>query len=247
MDNTVYVALSRQMTLRREFDLIANNVANVDTTGFKAEALMLATKTERPPGGAFTGSGRPISFVLDNGVARDFGQGPIKPTGAPFDVAITGDGFFQITTADGDRYTRDGRFAMNAEGKLVTQTGDLVAGEGGGDITLDPRLGSPQIAGDGTVSQGGQAVGRIAVMRFTNRGELSKTGEGLYENTSNQQPQQANDAKLSQGMLEGSNVQSIAQITRLIEVSRAYEQTAKLMDQMGDTNSQAVQRLGRVQ
>lgn len=246
MDNTLYVGLSRQMTLRREFDLLANNIANAETVGFKTESLMLDDEPLRPkaPKG---GLQPPIHFVLDRGVGRDFGQGSLKQTGNPLDLAITGDGFFQIASPDGARFTRDGRFTTDDQGRLVTQAGDPVMDDSGGEITLDMTKPPPRIAEDGTISQGGVAVGRVGVYRFAELGALSKEGDGLYSNTSNLQPEQANDIKVAQGMTEGSNVQTILQMTRLIEVSRAYESAAKMMDKIGSLASDSVQRLGRVQ
>lgn len=246
MDNTLYVGLSRQMTLRREFDLLANNVANAETAGFKTEALMLEDQPERPK--VLRGGPRPvIHFVMDKGVARDFGQGALRQTGAPLDLAISGDGFFQVASPDGARFTRDGRFSTDAEGRLVTQTGDPVMTDGGAEIILDPSKGPPRIGADGTVSQDALVIGRVGVYRFADLSALSKEGDGLFSNTSNLQPEQANDAKVVQGSVEGSNVQTILQMTRLIEVSRAYESTAKMMDNIGSLSSQSVQRLGRVQ
>jgi flagellar basal-body rod protein FlgF len=246
IDNTLYVSLSRQMVLRREFDLLANNIANVDTAGFKVESLMLAEDAERPRASARSME-RPITFVADAGVGRDFGQGSLKPTGAPFDLAISGDGFFQVSTAQGDRFTRDGRFAMDADGRLVTAAGDPVMSSEGSEIVLDARLGAPHIAGDGSVSQDGQVLGRVGVFRFANLGALSKTGDNLYSNTAQLPPEQANDARVVQGSIEGSNVPAILQMTRLIEVSRAYESAAKMMAQVQDLSSQSIQRLGKIQ
>ena len=245
MDNTLYVGLSRQMTLRREFDLLANNIANTETSGFKVESLMVATKQERPRGGAFTGSSKPINFVLDPSVARDFSQGALKPTGNPLDLAISGEGFFKVSTPEGERYTRDGRFSMDSAGKLITGRGDPVQGDSG-DIVLDPKLGPPKIAEDGTVSQGGGPLGKIALVRFASLSALSKDGDGLYSNPTNLTAEAAGAAKLTQGTVEGSNVDAITQFTRLIEVSRAYDSTAKMMDKTGEMNSEAIQRLGRV-
>jgi flagellar basal-body rod protein FlgF len=251
MDNTLYVGLSRQMALRREFDLVANNIANTETVGFKVESLMLAVKPERPSGGAFRGSSTavnnaPINFVLDPAVARDFSQGPMKPTGNPFDLAIGGEGFFKIASASGERYTRDGRFSMDATGKLVTAQGDAVQGDGG-DIILDPKAGQPTISEDGTVSQGGASLGKIALVRFADLAGLSKDGDGLYSNPSNQASTPAGAAKLAQGSVEGSNVQAISQITRMMEVQRAYESISNMMDKTSQMNSEAVDRLGKVQ
>jgi flagellar basal-body rod protein FlgF len=116
MDNALYVGLSRQMTLRRELDIVANNIANANTTGFKAEDLMVRTEAAKPA--RTLGGTNPVKFVLDDGVTRDFTQGAMTKTGGDFDVAIEGQGFFKIQTAAGERYSRDGRFTMSPDGKL---------------------------------------------------------------------------------------------------------------------------------
>jgi flagellar basal-body rod protein FlgF len=245
MDNALYVGLSRQMTLRRELDIVANNIANANTTGFKVEELMVRTEPAKPARTA--GGSYPVKFVLDDGVARDFGQGALTQTGGDFDLALEGQGFFKVSAGGGERYTRDGRFTMNPEGKLVTQNGQSVLDEGGGEILLDPLKGPVTIARDGTVSQGAELLGKIAVVRPTDLASFRKDGDNLYRNTTNDTPQAAPDAAIHQGMLEASNVQSITQITKLIEVSRAYESVAKMMDQTSELSRSAVERMGKVQ
>lgn len=245
MDNALYVGLSRQMTLRRELDIIANNIANANTTGFKVEDLMVRTEPAKPARTA--GGPAPIKFVLDDGVLRDFTPGALQKTGGTFDLALENQGFFKISTAEGERYTRDGRFTMNPEGVLTTQEGEPVLDDGGGQITIDPLQGPVTIGRDGVVSQGQLLVGRIGVARFADLASLRKQGDNLYRNTGNETPQSANDAVMHQGMLEGSNVQSIQQITRLIEVSRAYESMAKMMDQTAELSRSAVERMGKAQ
>jgi len=244
MDNALYVGLSRQMVLTREMDIVANNIANADTNGFKVESL-LTTETPGPP--AFTLEGpKPIKFVAANGVARDFGQGALRRTDAPLDMAVEGKGFFKVTTKDGDRFTRDGHFRMDDQGRLVTQAGDPVADDGGGEITIDPQKGGEiTVSEDGIVSQGSERVAKIGVYQFANLGALDKAGGNLYQNASNQQPTAATDAKVRQGMLEGSNVNSIIEITRMIEVSRSYEQTAQMMSSEQDLSRNSIARLGR--
>ena len=246
MDNAIYVGLSRQMVLRREMDIVANNIANADTNGFKVESLM-TKEVPGPP--AFTAEGpRPVKFVGDDGVARDFGQGGLRRTDAPLDLAVEGPGFFKLTTKAGDRYTRDGHFRTDDTGRLTTQAGDTVSDDGGGEITIDPaKPGQVSIAPDGTVSQGTERIGKIGVFKFDSLSALEKTGDNLYQNPSNQQATAVTDPRVRQGMLEGSNVNPILQITRMIEVSRAYEQVTQMMSSQADLTRNSIARLGRVQ
>jgi len=243
MDNAMYVALSRQMTLRRELDIVANNIANVDTTGFKVEGTMV--RTDPSTGAKMVDGPASLKFVIDDGVTRDFGQGTLRQTGGSFDLGIEGQGFFKIQTDAGERYTRDGRFTLSPEGKLTTQAGDAVQGQSG-DIVINPELGPVSIAADGTVSQGVTKVGKIDVVTFEDLSDLSKTGDNQFRNTSNLQPQVSTAARVHQGMLEGSNVNSILQVTRLIEISRAYESMARTIEKSAELSRRSIERLGRV-
>lgn len=244
MDNALYVGLSNQMVLKRQLDIVANNIANADTTGFKFESLM----TKEVPGSpAFTlGGPRPVKFVGADGVARDFGQGTLRRTDAVLDVGIEGQGFLKVTTKDGDRYTRDGHLRTDATGLLTTQSGDPVADDGGGTITIDPQKpGEISITADGVISQGKERIGKIGVYKFDSLSALEKTGDNYYQNASNQTATVATDAKLRQGMLESSNVNPILQITKMIEVSRAYEQVTQMMSAESDLSRNSVARLGK--
>ena len=245
MDNALFVGLSRQITLRRELDITANNIANADTTGFKVESLMKKTDPAAPA--RTLDAPNPVKFVLGDGVARDFGQGALRRTSAPFDLGLEGQGFFTITTADGDRFTRDGRFRVDEQGKLVTQAGQPVHGDGGGEIVIDPLKGPANIASDGTVSQGTERVGKIGVVRFDTLSVLEKTGDNLLKNTANAQPVAAPDVLVRQGMLENSNVRPVVEVTKLIEVSRAYEQITRMMESQAELSRRSIERMGRVQ
>lgn len=245
MDNAVYVGISRQMVLRREMDIIANNIANLDTTGFKVESLMQKTDPGAP---AMTlGGPKPVKFVAADTVARNFGQGALNKTGAPLDMAIEGEGFFQIQTPNGPRFTRDGRFTTDPTGRLVTQAGLAVLDDGGGEIVIDAEKGQVAIGADGSMSQGNERVGKVGMYAFANQGALEKVGDNAFRNSSNLQPQPADKAKLRQGHLETSNVKPVLEITRMVEVSRAYESTAKLIDGEAELSRRSVERLGRVQ
>lgn len=243
MDNTLYVSLSRQMTLRKELDVVANNIANADTVGFKVESLMVAADPQTPKA---TPGARPIQFAFDNGLARDFGQGALTQTGGTLDLGLRGDGFFQVQTANGPRYTRDGRFSLDAQGQIVTAAGDPVLSDGGSPVSVDPTKGALLIGPDGTVTQRNQIAGKIGVVRFASLAALQKDGGSYYQNVSNIGSQAAPDTKIEQGMVESSNVNPVSQITRLIEVSRAYEQISNIMDGNSSLYNEAIQRLGKV-
>ena len=250
MDNAIYVALSRQMTLQRSLDITANNIANMDTAGFKVEQLSVSTDPIAPPisaGFGFT----PVKYVLDDGVARNFGQGEFQTTNAPYDLAIQGDGFFTVQTADGNRYTRDGRFTLDAQNQLVDRHGDPVLSSSGSPIAVDPTKSAPLIAKDGTISQagpGGQVtqIGKLGLMRFPDLSALSKQGDDLYADDSGQTPEAATDASIQQGMVERSNVQPVAEITNLIQITRAYERVQDIMTSTQDLSSKAIDSLGKL-
>ena len=243
MENAAYIGLSRQMTLRRELDIAANNIANADTTGFKVEQLLLGTEIGAR---ARNDSIRPgASFVLDRGVGRDFSQGSLQQTGRDLDFAVDGEGvFFKVQDGATEAYTRDGAFTISPEGELVTKAGLPVLGEGG-PIVIDPAQGPITVADDGNISQNGIAIGQLGLARFDNLAVLSKEGDGLYRNASNATPIDAAGAQVRQGMLEGSNVNPLVEITQLIEISRAYERATKMIENVTELSRRSVERLGR--
>jgi flagellar basal-body rod protein FlgF len=243
MDNAIYVGLSKQMLLQRELDIAASNLANVDTVGFKFEEML--SNADPTPSTRPGGTTPPLTFVTANGMLRNYTQGPLTQTGSPLDLAIDGKGFFKISTAAGTRYTRDGRFKLDPTGKIVTQDGDAVQGDSG-DITLDPKKGPVAISNNGEISQSGQVVGKLAAVTFDSLSALSKDGSNQYRNDSNLTEQPATSVSLKQGMLEGSNVQPITQITRLIEISQAYNAVSTMMSSAASLSSNTIQRLGAV-
>lgn len=241
MDNTLYVGLSRQLTLQRQLDVAANNLANLDTAGFKVEQLMLQSDPLRPTEGRSRLD--PIKYVIDSGVARSFTPGTLEKTASPLDLAVEGDGFFQVRTPQGLRYTRDGRFSLDAQNQLVTQAGDPVLDGSGSPITLDPKRGEVSVAKTGEISQGGQPGAKVGVMRFANLSGLSKGGDGLFSSADT--PVAATDAGVRQGYLERSNAQPVVEVTHLVEINRAYERIASMMNSAHDLSRSAIQRLGK--
>lgn len=247
MDNANYIALSRQITLRRELDVAANNLANMNTTGFKFEQLLISNEYGAPAKNDPIKA--PANFAYDNGLGRDFRQGTLTQTGAAFDLAITGDGaFFAIQTPAGTAYTRDGSFIMGPDGTLQTQSGHQVQGDGG-PITIDPKNGEVTISADGILTQMVQGqplrVGKVQVMRPGSLSDMKKEGDGNYTlRTGAMVP--ATDARIHQGMLEASNVNPMTEITKLVEINRAYTSIASVIDKNNELNRTAIERLGRV-
>jgi flagellar basal-body rod protein FlgF len=249
MDNTLYVGLSRQAVLQRALDIAANNIANQDTVGFKVEELTTRTDPISPPRSSANLS--PVNYVLDTGVARNFGQGEVGQTGNPLDLALQGPGFFTVQTANGPRYTRDGRFTLDPQSQIVDQKGDPVLSTSGTPIVVDPQKGPILIAKDGSVSQSanGQStqIAKIGVVQFANLSALSKQGSNQYSETSGQTPVPVTNAKVMQGFVEHSNVNPVKEVTSLISISRAYDRMQDIMSSTMDLSSKAVDSLGQLQ
>ena len=226
MENTSLIALSRQGTLRRQLNIIANNLANMNTTGFKAKKMMFIEHLARSGGGGGI-AGQSISFVRDIATMRDTTAGTLKQTGNPLDIAIRGPGYFVVETEDGERYTRNGHFRLDEAGKLVTEGGHPVLSDSGQPFFFNPEDSEIRVAPDGTVSTDNGELGRIRVVRFENDQELRETTGGLL--TSESPPQDVETPDVAQNMLENSNVQPIMEIARMIAVERAYSDVKRFI------------------
>lgn len=249
MENASLVGLSRQVALARELDVIANNVANISTTGFKADGSLFEEYLSSAARAA--GSDERVSYVRDRGIWHDMSQGPIERTGNQFDVAIDGKGFFAVQTPRGERYTRNGGMQVNGTGQLVTADGSPVLGTGG-PIVLQPNDRNVMISPDGTVtvregnSRAESVRGRIRVVDFANAQALQKDGSGLFRAPAGTAPQDIATPKLVQGAVEKSNVKGVAEMSRMIEITRAYTQIAAMLQQQGDQSQQAIDKLADV-
>ena len=238
------IALSAQRVLRTRMDLIANNIANVTTTGFKAEALIPEKVSDRPA--VATDKPSDIRFVDGWALQRDMRAGPMQRTGNAFDLAIDGEGFFAVRNGAETLYTRDGRFSPTAEGLLVDREGRPVLDDAGQEIIVDPAAAPPTITEDGTLSQAGAVIGRIGVSSFATPGALERVGDNLWRQTVDA-PQAAEAARVRQGFLEGSNVAAVLELTRMLDTSRAYERATRIVRDADQLRSRALDRLGRAQ
>ena len=245
MDNSLLVSLSQQLAAYRAMDVIANNIANASTPGFKRETAKFEEfVTHVRPSETQTGP-QALSFVKDAGVVRDLGQGELTSTGASLDFAINGKGFFAVQTPNGMRYTRDGHFSLNQDGQLVTSDGYAVQGDGG-NITITPDDGNVSVGPDGTISSilngASNQIGKLQVMSFPNERAMIKQGTNLYSTTQAATP--SAESTVAQRMLEGSNVKPVIEISHMVEVMRAYQMTATLSSSQEQLMRQAIDKLG---
>jgi flagellar basal-body rod protein FlgF len=252
MANTLLVGLSRQLTLERQMDVVANNVANINTSGFKADRSLFQ---EYLASGAhednFVGGDRRISFVQDRGTFHDFSVGSTEQTKNPLDVAIAGNGFLVVQTPAGERYTRDGGMQINNQGQLVTNSGNPVLGAAG-PIVFQPTDHDISIAADGSVSvQEGvnrtdSVRGKLRLVSFTAAQRLLKEGSNLYSAGAGNAAQPDIASKVNQGFIERSNVNSVTEMSRMIEVTRTYTQISAMLQQQGDFQKSAIEKLADV-
>ena len=241
MDNTLLVSLSQQLASYRSMDVIANNIANANTTGFKRESVKFEEYIAQvQPAEGETGPQK-ISFVQDKGTSRDLTQGAITHTGSQFDFAINGQGYFKVHTAAGDRFTRNGHFTLDPNGRVVTDGGDALQGDGG-DITVTTDDGDIHVAQDGTVTGARGQIGQLKVYSFDNEAAMQKQGASLYSTT--QTPNEVASPVISQGNLEESNVQPVLEISHMLDVLRAYQTTANLTTSQEDLMRNAIDKLG---
>jgi flagellar basal-body rod protein FlgF len=242
MDNALLLGLQTQRVLQRRLDVSANNLANVDTSGFKADELI--TEELDNTGASADVNPTDIRFVRDIGLGRDMSQGEIASTGNPLDVAIEGNGYFMVQGLNWQpMYTRDGAFKLTGDGQLVTGDGRSVLNSGGAPISIDAQGESPTIGRDGAITVAGNEVGRLGVVMFAAPGALSKVGDNLWD--AHGQQSQPFDGVVVQGALEGSNVRPVVEITRLIEISRAYQSAAQFVANADSLRQRAIQTLGQ--
>jgi flagellar basal-body rod protein FlgF len=246
MENPSYIVLSQQAGLRRQMDVIANNLANTNTTGFKAERLMfseyLVSKAANP---LTSGPGAQISFVGQAGSYSDHREGSLQATGNQLDMAIAGPGYFTVETPGGPRYTRDGRFEVDGQGRLVNREGLAVLGRGGQPLSIPQGATRVEVSNSGRLTSDKGDIGELGIVKFDNEYALRKVGGNLYETDAQPQPVDA-ATRVQQNMVEASNVQSIFEVSNMIELQRRYQASQKLLEAEHERARTAIQKLTRV-
>jgi flagellar basal-body rod protein FlgF len=253
MENAALIGLSRQIALGHELDVIANNIANLNTTGYKADnAVFEEFLMPRASDGQFRSADRRISYVQDRATWHDFRPGPVTQTGSPLDIAIDGDAFLVVQTPRGERYTRNGALQIDSAGQLVTSEGYAVLGDSG-PIQFQITDNNISISADGSVRvrEGGNnrtdsARGQLRLVQFEQTGQLQKDGSSLFAAPNGMAPQPAQKVRVVQGTLEQSNVRPVVEMARMVEITRSYTQIASLLQQHSDMRRNAIDKLAEI-
>jgi flagellar basal-body rod protein FlgF len=223
MDNAGYTTLTRQAGLLREMQTVANNLANLSTTGFRKEGVIFAEHVK-----ALDGKESSLSMATANIRNTSLVQGALTQTAGTLDFAIEGEGFFLIETPAGERLTRAGNFAVSAEGDLVTNDGFRVLDAGGAPVFIPPDAGEVGVSADGTVSANGRPLTQIGLVKPIDKLDLIREDGVMFRTEGGSEP--VLDGRILQGFLEGANVDPVGQIARMIEVQRAYELGQSFLD-----------------
>lgn len=238
MENATYIGLSYQAGLERQLNVTANNIANASTPGFRARHVLFQQYLNDAKGTEAT----PYYSANDYGEMMDTAPGSYSQTGRPLDVAVEGPGFMGVVTATGVKYTRAGSFSLNSVGEIVTPTGLRVADDGGAPITIPQGTAKITIGTSGIVYADGNGVGQLMMREFANpQAELKPVGNSLFEASTEGLP--AESTQMRQGMLEGSNVNGVAEMSDMISIMRNYQAVQRMMQSESDRMRTAIQRL----
>lgn len=238
MESVSHITLSHQTSLKRQMEVVSNNIANMNTTAYREEDMMFEEVLRDTQDGE-TGE---LSFTQDVSTFYDLESGPLKKTGNPLDVALNGDGYFTVQTEDGPRYTRDGAFTIDADNQLVTQEGRNVLDAQGNAIEIPENAGKIEIARDGTISSDQQDIAQLGLASFENEQELSRQPDSLYA-PGDAQAQELDNPEVHQGMLQQSNVQGIKEMTTMMDVVSSYQSTQQMMDNDHQRQLRAIRTL----
>ncbi len=244
MDSPGYIILSRMSAQLRTQSLAAQNLANADTPGYRAsrpifaEHPALQRDTARIPGA------REVNYPWDRASWRDEKAGPITRTGNPLDVAISGPGYFAVETPRGERFTRAGRFTIGADGRLADQGGNPVLNTAGNPIAISPGDSRIEIRGDGSIHSENGEIGRLRLVRFANDQTLLSEGDRLF-NANGQQAEPIERPAVVQGAVEGSNVQSVIELTRMMAELREFQLASQFAEREGERLQSSVERILR--
>lgn len=236
MENAGYVGLSYQVVLQRKMDMVANNIANMDTTGYKSQHPQFKEYISRAE------PAQPLAMVEDYAEYKNFKDGTLTATENPLDIALVGNGFLGVRGVDGqDYYTRNGRMQTNRNNQLVTTSGEVVLGQGGQPITIPDGENKIMISPDGVISGSQGQIARLKIVSFADPQQLVSAGSSLFKGGGSEVID--TETKVQQGFLEGSNVNPIFEMTEMMSVQRAYESVARMLQNDHDRQRDMIRKL----
>ncbi|MDR9393256.1 flagellar hook-basal body complex protein [Roseovarius sp. SYSU LYC5161] len=237
MENAGYATLSRQSGLIRELQVVANNIANASTAGFRQEGLVFAEHVKK------TREGPPLSMPHASISNTSLSQGSLRETGARLDFAIEGDGFFQVQTAEGPRLTRAGNFTLSGAGDVMTSDGFPVLDAGGAPIFVPPDARDVSVASDGTITADGRPLAQIGIVMPADRLDLQREDGVRFRTEGPLEP--VAEPRILQGFVESANVDPVTQVARMVEIQRAYELGQSFLDAENERIRSAIETLTR--
>ena len=262
MQESLYIAASGGMIQQRKMETLSNNLANVSTTGFKMDSLVFKEiLPEFNPNLDFESSkqalqeprysNRSVSYAGLTDFATNYSQGGLTSTENPLDLALEGDGFFTVGTEEGPRYTRKGNFHLDESNRIVSASGLPLLDPTGQELVIPPTGGTITIDPQGTVTLGDATstttVGQLDLAFFEDKNQLRKDGESLFRQVSGDPPSKPPaGTTVRQGFVESSNVNLVAEMTKMIQTVRTFEAMQKLIQTVDDLNGQSINSIARV-
>ncbi len=262
MNEGLYIAASGGTKQFKKLNILSNNIANINTQGFKKDMLLYGEKFSVPQQAILTGTftkdlssllktDPSVSYVQVTGSLTDYSQGSLVKTNNPLDVAIEGEGFFVVETPQGTKYTRNGNFHLDSIGQLVDQKGNTLLSRDEEPIMIPFGVKQITIHQDGLVTSESEfdqvSLGQLKIVTFNNLQRLNKEGKNFYKvSDSSVKEILANDAKVLQGFTETSNANAIHEMTQMIETVRQLEAYQKIIQSIDEADDQSVNSLGRV-
>lgn len=240
MENITYIGISQQLALQQQMEVTANNIANMNTPGFKAQNVLFTDYITSPK------DGKPIHQANDFATYQDLTIGNLIQTSNSLDFAIHGEGYFTVSTPEGLRYSRDGGFSLNDQRQIVTKAGDIVFNDNDNPIVLPAEATQIRISDDGTISTEAGDVGRLKIVNFDNPQKLKRMGNNYYD-PGQMAALPAENRKVVQGQLEGSNVNPVVEMNRMVELMRMFQAAQRMLQGDHDRQVNAIQKLTRVQ
>lgn len=241
MDLASTITLSRMDADMRAMDVIANNLANAATPGFKAEHMQFAAWLARQPAGAAPGGESSIALAQDRATWRERSAGALNHSGNPLDLAISGGGYFTVNTPRGPRLTRDGRFGLLPNGTIADSEGDPLLDATGQPITVSVGDTNLSVAGDGTLSSENGQIAKIGVVAPADPNAM--TAEGATQFRADSPTAQVTQPQIVQGAVEESNVQAVTEMTRMIEAQRRFQFMTQFIQAESDRQNAAIDKL----